>query len=97
MGRIPIDNSGIIHDFQVEAQAADVAYATGDHPIPSLGTAKDKRAVRYLIDILKKYPEVEVRMKAAEALGNIGEKSAYDDLKKALKDYCASGQKSAWL
>lgn len=60
-----------------------------DDVILQLGAAKYKPAVPLLIDILKNYSVTDIRVSAAEALGNIGDETAISVLIEALgyKDY----------
>jgi hypothetical protein len=59
---------------------------TEDMSVEDLGYARDSRAVPVLVQVLKGYPLVIARAKAAEALGRIGDKSAIPDLENALTD-----------
>ncbi len=52
----------------------------------ALGKIRDERAVNYLIESLIEDPDEEVRLKAALALGEIGDSAAVDSLILALQD-----------
>ncbi|MBN1594909.1 HEAT repeat domain-containing protein [candidate division FCPU426 bacterium] len=61
------------------------------HPADSqiiigLSGAKEKKAVPVLLEILKGNYIIGIRKSAAEALGNIGDVAAHDELKKVLGD-----------
>lgn len=54
--------------------------------IETLGEMGDARAVKYLIKVLKKDKDEEVRCYAADALGMIGDERAVESLIQALRD-----------
>lgn len=64
-------------------------FPPADDVILQLGAAKYKPAVPLLIDILKNYSVTDIRVSAAEALGNIDDETAVPALIEALdyKDY----------
>ena len=54
--------------------------------VEALGSIRDPRAVRHIIDVMERDRNVEVRWVAALALGNIGDPSAIPPLLLALRD-----------